>query len=400
MHVMVASVSAAISPTGVCRHAANIVRGLIASPSVTRVTLMIGDWQANTFRTAFHLEDPKLEIATTAIRNSSLSRNLWHLFDLPVAARHGLADIVHLAYPMPVLRDKYKAPIVLSLHDLYAHQIPENFSGRAWLNRAALRIALSNSNALACVSEETQSALFRFFPQHRREASVVIPNSIHLPRAFRSAILPMNLRGAPFFLCVAQHRANKNLPFLLKVFRAALNRGVVPPDARLVILGREGPETAKLHHLVSQYGMTKSVIFLAGISDDLLSTLYAKSDLVIAPSLLEGFGLPVAEALESGGRVVCSDIPAFQAIGKGRCVFFDSSDATGESFLLAIQKAREMPRVSASVSVSLNPQQAGAMYVALYKTLLTPHSKLKPKLVKSWATRPCVQPPVSERHHL
>lgn len=395
MHVLVASVSSATSPGGVCRHAANIVRGLVASPSVTKVTMLTGTWQSDYFRSAFHLADEKLEIRDVAIRNSSLSRNLWYLFGLPVAASACGADIVHLAYPMPVLGRKFSAPVILSLHDMYAHQVPENFGGRAWLNRAALRIALANSSVVACVSEETRAALHRFFPNRRGESAVVIPNSIYLPRSARNTALPMNLRGIPFLLCVAQHRANKNLPFLLKTFYLALRRGIVSHDTKLVLLGRDGPETARLHQLVSRYGINESVVFLSGISDEVLSTLYVKSELVLAASLLEGFGLPVAEALNSGGRVVCSDIPAFRAISESRCVFFDPLDETENSFLQAIDRARVMPRQITSVSVSHSPQQVGGLYIALYKTLLERQKTLQPLRASN-----AVHPPVSERNFL
>ncbi len=393
MHVVVASVSSANSPGGVCRHAANIVRGIVASPSIKKVTMLTGVWQANYFRSAFHLADPKLEVKEVSIPNSSLSRNLWYLFGLPAAARACAADLVHLAYPMPVLRRKFNGPIILSLHDMYAHQVPENFRGRAWLNRAALRIALANTDVTACVSEETRAALHHFFPNHHRDRTVVIPNSIYLPRNSRSNVLPKALSGVPLLLCVAQHRANKNLPFLLNAFRLACDRGLLPPNAKLVILGREGPETARLHRIVSQQKIAENIVFLSGISDELLSTLYLRSELVIAPSLLEGFGLPVGEALDSGARVVCSDIPAFRAIGAGRCVFFDPLNAPEESLLRAIAQAREMPRVTGAASVSHSPEQEGRLCIALYDMLLERQKSSQP--IRPSRT---LHHPVSERN--
>ena len=70
-----------------------------------------------------------------------------------------------------------------------------------------------------------------------------------------------------------------------------------------------------------------------------LSALYAQCVLVVAPSLLEGFGLPVAEALAAGCRVACSDIPAFRATATPSCVLFNPTDVTGESLVAALRNA-------------------------------------------------------------
>ncbi|WP_263356192.1 glycosyltransferase family 4 protein [Acidicapsa ligni] len=370
MHVLLASVSSATSPAGVCRHAANIARGMLALPAVKKVTMLTGEWQSDYFCNAFDLKDERLEIRHVSISNRSLARNLWYLRGLPAAARQYGADIIHLAYPMPVLQSAGGPPVVVSLHDLYPFDIPQNFGKKAWLNRAALKFCLQNADAIACVSEETSARVHELFPVRSSGKTVTIPNSIYLPSELRYASLPGAVRDCPFFLCVAQHRANKNLPLLLRSFYLALDRGVIPADSKLVVVGKEGPETQRLHRIITQYHLDSRVLFLRGISDARLASLYANCDLVIAPSLLEGFGLPVAEALTAGSNVVCSDIPAFRSIGATRCTFFDPEDNSGESLLTALQKAITTPRSTAISPVGLEPQQAAAMYLALYSSLL------------------------------
>jgi glycosyltransferase involved in cell wall biosynthesis len=370
MHVMLASVSAATSPAGVCRHAANIARGLLAFSSVQKVTMFVGAWQADYFLDAFNLENPRLEMRHAPVRNLSVTRNLWYLRGLPAAARDCGADVIHLAYPMPILRSAYAAPVVVSLHDLYPFDIPANFGRRAWLNRAALKLCLQNVDAIACVSGETQSRLHALFPAIRSDKATIIPNSVFLARESSKTSLPYVIRDYPFLLCVAQHRVNKNLPLLLRTFRLALDRNILAPETKLVLVGKEGPETQHLHQAIARLKLSGSIIFLRGISDTFLSSLYANCKLTIAPSLLEGFGLPVAEALSAGSRVVCSDIPAFRAIDAERCVFFDPTEQSGHSLLAAIQQALATPRGEANSPSGLYPQHAAAMYIALYTQLL------------------------------
>lgn len=370
MHLVVASVSAATSPSGVCRHAANIARGVLAFSSVRKVTLLTGEWQANYFRDAFDLDDARLEILPIGIANRSASRNLWYLRKLPALARERGADIVHLAYPMPLRRSAYTSPVVLSLHDLYPFDIPRNFGvHKAWLNRAVLRHCLKNADAVACVSEPTRSRLHELFPALRPEKSSVVPNSIGLSREYADTEFPDAIRDTPFLLCVAQHRANKNLAMLLRSFRLALDGLAILPETKLVIVGNDGPETPRLHRVIAERNLQDRVVFLRGISDALLSALYAQCELVVAPSLLEGFGLPVAEALTAGCRVTCSDIPAFRSVATTNCVLFDPTDTSGESLVSALRQALSLPRGVESSPAGFQPQQAAAMYLALYSKL-------------------------------
>jgi len=368
MHVMLASVSAATSPTGVCRHAANIVQGLLAFSSVQKISMFTGAWQSDYFHNAFHLDNRRLNIIPISEPNTALGRNLWHLRGLPAAARRHEVDLIHLAFPMPVL--PAMNPIVVSLHDLYPFDMTQNFGRRAWLNRAALKLCLRNVDAIACVSEETHARANQLFPALARDKATVVPNSIYLSHSLDCAPLPDSIQGHPIVLCVAQHRANKNLALLIRSFGMALDRDLLPPGAKLVIVGIEGPETRRLQQLVTFSGISRQIVFLRGLSDAQLSTLYATSEVVIAPSLLEGFGLPVAEALSFGSRVICSDIPAFRAFNDPRCTFFDPFDESGESILTALRCVLQSPRSVSPSRVGLYPQHAAAKYLDLYLSLL------------------------------
>jgi len=371
MHVFIASVSAATSPTGVCRHAANVARGLLLMPEISKVTLCVGLWQENYFREAFGLSGSRLDILPVDIRNTSLARNAWFLFDMPRLVRDIAADITHLAYPIPVRLGSSTAPVVLSLHDLYPYDAPENFHGHAWVNRLILRQCLRQSDAIACVSEETRLRLRLTFPSIAPGRSMVIPNSVHLSGGplLREPLIPA-AQGSPFLLCVAQHRANKNLALLLRTFRVALDRGLLPHETRLVLVGRSGPETPLLEKTAAQAGISARVVFLSGITDAQLGTLYRECSMVVIPSLLEGFGLPVAEALSLGSQVVCSDIPSFRDIDNGQCIFFDPTDRSGESMLRALRTAARSPRTQMPDAVGSSPRDAAQSYAQLYATLL------------------------------
>jgi glycosyltransferase involved in cell wall biosynthesis len=370
MHVMVVALSSATQPEGVCRHAANVVRGLLANTKVDRVTLCVGAWQQIYFREAFGLQDDRLTVRPVSIKNHSVSRNLWYLHQLPSIATRINADIVHLAYPMPVWRRSFSMPLITSLHDLYSYDAPQNFAGRTLFNRICLRICLQNVDAIAAVSVETRKRLHGRFPRLNPFDSHVIPNSAYLSQQNTFTLLPRPLRNAPYLLCVAQHRANKNLVLLLRGFQHALAQSMLPADTRLVIVGREGPETKKLHLESQRLDISERVDWMSGITDSLLITLYRQSIAVVATSVIEGFGLPVAEALGLGCPVVCSDIPAFRANDNGTCIFFDPHDFLGLSLANALQKAFAERNHTKVGPQAHGPEDCGRLYIHLYQSLL------------------------------
>jgi len=157
-----------------------------------------------------------------------LSRNWWFYSHLPRLAAQLDADIVHLAYPVPVRRGAFHCKTVVTLHDLYPYDIPENFGfPKVLFNRAVLQQCLRRADAIACVSRCTLSRLKTLNPRLAKKAAVIY-NSV-APHAEQGAEIPPPVwNGHPFLLCVAQHRRNKNILLVLQVLNACCNRGRFP----------------------------------------------------------------------------------------------------------------------------------------------------------------------------
>ena len=86
----------------------------------------------------------------------------------------------------------------------------------------------------------------------------------------------------------------------------------------------------------------RGVVVLDDVTDADLSTLYAHATGVVSPSLYEGFGLPLVEAMRAGTPLACSDIPVFQEVSGGHASFFDplSEEAIGDALLELVGGAR------------------------------------------------------------
>jgi glycosyltransferase involved in cell wall biosynthesis len=320
-------------------------------------------------------DDARLHLHTARVRNSSVSRNAWYYTELPrVAAQLG-ADIVHLGYPAPLNRNAYHCPTVVTLHDLYPYDVPENFGfPKVLFNRLILQQCLRAADAIACVSESTLARLEGLEPRLALAKAVVIYNCVQSQsRVSASSPLPL-WNGEPFLLCVAQHRRNKNIPFLLRVFERLLRAGLIADCTRLVIVGIPGPETHAILRYLAKAKIADRVILLNGLSEEQLQWCYCNSQLLLAPSLIEGFGLPVAEALLAGCPVICSDIPAFRELGGDRCLYISLDAAAEQAFADAVcAGVRARPRRSVALP-QLDVSFIAEQYLQLYRSLLFPAS--------------------------
>lgn len=342
MRVLFTALSGAEQPTGICRAAVNLVRALELASTSCEVIFIVGNWQWRYFDEQLACNTLNCQVASVNIANNALARNWWYASALPRLASEHRAELVHAGFPVPVFRERFQCPLVTTLHDLYPYDRPENFGyPRVIWNRAFLRQSLRASDRMICVSKFTQTRLRHHFPLIATK-SVCIPNEIAPP------VTPSSLPGGistPFVLAVAQHRANKRLDLLVRVFRKSITAGIFSADTRLVIVGAPGPETPRLRAEVVRLSLQGQVLFLANLTDPELSALYTQCELYISFSDIEGFGLPIVEALQSGARVLASDIAAHREVGGDRCEYVQLGRTPDFNVIVnAIQSALRRPQ--------------------------------------------------------
>jgi glycosyltransferase involved in cell wall biosynthesis len=371
MKIVVAAASFSSSISGLQRHAFNLVHCLLQRPEISALHLIVAPWQTHLLPAAELTANGKLSVHVADMRRSCVSRNLWYYRRLPEIAEGLEANIVHLTYPVPVNAGRFSCPTVVTLHDLYPYEIPRNFGlSKVMFNRAVLQQCLRNVDAIACVSEATRRVLPRYTPPCVWRKSLRVYNCVEAAQLVDCRSSLAGWWGQPFLLCVAQHRRNKNIPVAIKAFARLLRSGQICTDSMLVVVGMEGPETRRIHRVVRTLGLDDSVQFLEGVSDSALHWCYTRCEAVLAPSITEGFGLPVAEALLAGCRVVCSDISALREIGGEHCRYVALKDNADEMFADAIAAALREPK---NLPVPLPQFSASALaqeYLNLYRRLL------------------------------
>ena len=247
---------------------------------------------------------------------------------LPRAGRRARVDLLHntlnTAPAFPTI------PQVTTIHDVIYKRFPET-AGRLNMGVALLvPLAARRSSVVLTDSDASKRDIVEFLGVEPSRVDVAplgpgIPEPDE-PLAAAELREQLGLGEAPIVLTVAAKRPHKNLDRLVDAV------GRLATDAVLVIPGFEtsfGPE------LKRRAG--ERVRFLGWVDDRTLDGLYRAATCFVLPSLAEGFGLPVLEAMARATPVVCSDIGSLREVAGEAALYFDALDPA--AMALAIDRA-------------------------------------------------------------
>ena len=215
----------------------------------------------------------------------------------------------------------YSGRMVVTMHDVAPLAMPE-ILGHA-LKRAYAKLlierAVKQASAILCVSEFTAAELRNRLGVPPAKLTVACPG---LEAGWpESAVRHVEADGVPYLLFVGNVKPNKNLAVLLKAFSLVMH--VLP--YRLVLAGRMrgfGTEDEAVIRLAETLG--QRVRFAGEVSDPELISLYAGASAFVLPSLYEGFGLPLLEAMRLGCPVLCSTAGSLPEVAGDAALYFDS----------------------------------------------------------------------------
>lgn len=258
------------------------------------------------------------------------ARILWEQVVLPWQARRRRLDVLlNPGFTAPVLAP---SPQVTVFHDLQHKRHPEYFR---WFDlpfwKLLLWAAARRSTALIAVSEATAADLVRYYqtPQARIH---VIPHGVE-ERFFTIGAERRTSPLEPLVLAVSTLHPHKNLDRLVRVFARFR---VQHPDYRLVLAGLRGFHANDVERAIRAAGLSDCVRLTGWIPREELYELYRRAAACIYPSLFEGFGLPVLEALAAGIPTACSDIEPLRGLTRGAALLFDPLD--DQAMLAALER--------------------------------------------------------------
>lgn len=230
-------------------------------------------------------------------------------------ARRLGADLLHCPHYVVPLAPP--CPIVVTLHDTIQLDFPEALPRPRALAYGYARVMHSRATRIAArVIAVSEAAAVELADRLRpaRGKLVVIPNGVD-PRFRAGPATPPPATGHLLF--VGNPKPHKNLPRLIEAYarlareRPARGRALPP----LVVAGgdRRG-ETAPIAALAARLGVAERVRFAGFVDDEELAALYRDASMLVFPTLAEGFGLPIAEAMASGRPAVVSNRPVHREV--------------------------------------------------------------------------------------
>jgi len=255
----------------------------------------------------------------------------WHLAGFPpVERRLGPQDVVH-ATSTAMVPPTRTGRLVVTVHDLVWRRFPEglNVWGR-FFHRTGLRRAVRRAARLVADSAATRDDILRYAP--RRDPATVSVIHLGVSPAIRRVDEPerrqevLQRLGIParFVLNIGTLEPRKNLPRLLTAY------SLLSPELRhaypLVIVGAAGWKMSPLHDLVRERKLAGDVIWPGFVNDADLSVLLTAATLFAYPSLYEGFGLPVLEAMACGTPVVTSAISSLPEVAGAAALLVDPTE--------------------------------------------------------------------------
>ncbi len=236
-------------------------------------------------------------------------------------------DIVHFMVPQLEIVGVADLAVIVTVHDVLFERDPSMFQCRELANRRkALAGTIQSARAIIADSNETACDILRQFPA-AAERLHVIHCAAGAQYCVRPAVELKALRakyGLPeaYVYYPANVWPHKNHERLLKAWRIVTGHAEAQ-GVSLVLSGARTPAGADIDALIRTYGVGHSVVHLGYVPLDDVPLLYNGALGLIYPSLMEGFGLPLLEAMRSGCPVVCSDIPVLREIGGDGAVYFN-----------------------------------------------------------------------------
>ena len=231
----------------------------------------------------------------------------WSLLGLPVAARRARVDVVHApAYTAPLWGTP---PVVLTIHDVSYERHPEWYPyQRDRVRRAFYRRSANAAAVIVTDSEFSAGEISAAYGIPRGRIAVIAlgVDPMFSPGGLVDGCpLPQEIAG-PFVLHVGDLHERRNLATVVDAVLGARRHFGAAAAVSLVLAGVDRGVGHGLCEIASAAGAPDAVVKLGPVSEDLLLSLYRCATALVYPSLYEGFGLPVLEAMACGTPVIAS----------------------------------------------------------------------------------------------
>lgn len=305
-------------PCGVRTYTANLLASLQAEPADEVVALTHPTVHLSAARS---VQDRSLQV-------NKLLSVFWMQLLLPRRLARLDLDICHFTNSVA----PYRIPnaYVATIYDMTLWLFPEHHSRRRLLaRRPFVARTARQAAAVVTISESSKRDIVRVLAIPDERVHVIYPapppDFRRLRDQARDLACPESQVVDRFILYVGTLEPRKNLVRLLEAFALLRRQGL--RDHRLVLVGCRGWKETPIFEAVERHGLRDAVCFLGNVPTDSLVALYNRADAFVFPSLYEGFGLPVIEAMACGTPVVTSRRGSLEEVSGGAAEYVEPSEA-------------------------------------------------------------------------
>lgn len=319
-----------------------------------------------------HLSDHNL--SRFILPGNWLSRRFnafWRTFLIGhMAAKQGV-DVFHgLSGELPLFLPA-SIRVILTVHDLIFIRFPAYYKlFDRIIYRIKLVYACKRADQIIAISEQTKNDLVNYLHISPEKITVVYQAC---DSVFRNLLEPFQKQricdkyNLPpnYLLTVGTLEERKNTLNLLKAFQ------LLPKTNQLVLVGRKTAYTKILEQYISEFNLNARVLILSDVSFDDLPAVYQSALLFIYPSVFEGFGIPIEEALFSQVPVISSTGSCFAEAGGPDSIYIDHTDYENladeiEKLICNNEKRGEMIRNGRIFAEKFMPANLSAELIAVY----------------------------------
>lgn len=247
----------------------------------------------------------------------------WLNSSLPGIVKNSGASLFHgTGFRVPWLPTSFKK--VVTIYDLIAFRMPDAYpaSFRHYI-RWVTHFSAKAAHRIIVPSENTRCDVVEFLKVDSEKIDIapLYASPVYSPLEPDSEE-KNPLPGLPekFILCVGTLDRRKNQLALIRAFELLKDSGA---PHQLYLVGHQGHGGEEVMKAIEKSRQTHEIIFVERLSREELRHLYSKADLFVFPSLYEGFGLPVLEAMSCGAPVLCSNAASLPEVGGDAAEYFD-----------------------------------------------------------------------------
>jgi len=298
-----------LNHSGIGRYIRNLLPRVIPSLDARSIELLGDERDLARYRDL----DRRVSVIAAGARPHSLAEQRLALTG-PLR-RTNLLWVPHYNVPLP-----YRRKLVVTIHDLAPIDLPEalNSFAKRTVARLWFAHAVGNATAILTPSEFSKRRILEVLRPAAPVSTTPLAVDPEWP-ALRDAPPPYD-SALPYFLFVGNIKPNKNLRVLLQALEMLGNT----PHVQLLIVGKqEGFQTQDETAYTFASRLGSRVRFLGTVTDHALISLYRGAEAMVMPSLYEGFGLPLLEAMRYGCPVIASAVTSIPEVVGDAALLFD-----------------------------------------------------------------------------